>query len=477
MMDFNHEAFEEALAQDRRLKRVWKLARWGLPSIGRYRRYVLVMAGALGAVWALSLAYLLLAPVSYKSEFTLILPGSGSGGTMNVESIGQAQNASASAFASPQLSPTENYKQLLTADITLERAGSIAHLPQGKFPHPTIKLVDQTNLIQVQISGKTARAAQANAEALRAAFLAQLDKLRADEADKREQADLRHMAELQAKERAAEARLIEFQARHGLATLDQFNARIAAVTSLKDKERDLRLALRQQGGESRRLSGSLATNRQAANQAWRLRGDPVFQQLAAEFAKSHADAELKSATLGPAHGAMAEANAERGKLQAALLRRGHALTGLSDGDIMEAVDLTVADGRSALMQTMDVADAQAAGTAGALRELRGDIAREQARTPELIQQAQQLADLQRDQRVAAAVFSSALARLDTNKMDPFASYPLVQTLAEPSLPSKRSSPSVLIALGGGFAASLLLLIACGVLWLRQPILTRMLRKG
>ncbi len=476
----NPQVFEEAIEQQLRLKRGAAASPvGGMPLMvkGRLARYLKLILPAIVAVWVLSASYLVVTPPKYKSDFTLILPGSGAASSLNLESIGQAQNSAASAFASPTLSPTENYKQLLTAQVTLRDAERVAGMPAGKFPAPTIKLVDQTNLIQVSVTGRTAQNAKTNAEALQKAFLARLDHLREDEAKKREERDVEHLAELSAKERAAELKLIDFQARHGLATLDQFNQRIAAVSGLKDKERELRIALREHQGTSGRLASSLATNRQKANLAWRLRGDPVFQELATQYAKSHADAQLKSGTLGPEHGTMAQANAEQGQLRAALLRRGRQITGAAERELMTAIDLTLSDGRSALMQTMDVGDAQAAGTASALQELRGDIARETAQTPQLVAQAQELSDLLRDQRVAQAVFSSALARLDTNKMDPFASYPMVQTLAPPSLPDKKSSPSLVIAVAGALAATILILIAFGLVWLRQPLLDKALRRG
>ena len=75
------------------------------------------------------------------------------------------------------------------------------------------------------------------------------------------------------------------------------------------------------------------------------------------------------------------------------------------------------------------------------------------------------------------MFSSALARLDTNKADPFASYPLVQTFEAPSLPDRPSSPSLLIALAGAITASLIVLVGFALAWLRQPILATLLPKG
>lgn len=460
----------------RRLLRFWRIVREGLPSAGRYKRYFLAMAPVLVAIYGLTGAYLLLVPKSYRSEFSLILPGSGMGSSLNLESIGQAQSSASSAFASPTLSPTENYKQLLSVDVTLRAAARLAREEEDNFPGPTVKLIDQTNLILVAISGKSPAQAKARADALRRAFLAQLDILRADEAAKREASDLQHLEQLSEKVRAAQRRLIAFQASHGLATLDQFNSRIAAVDALRDKERESRLQVRQFKGVAGRLSTNLRSSPRGADIAMRLRGDPVFQRLVDRYAAANAQENEKSATLGPRHAVITQLASERATLRAALAERGREITGLTEAEIVSQIDLQLFDGRTNLMQAMTVNDAQAAGAQATLSEIRGDLAAAQAQSPELIAQASELADLQRDHRIAEAVFSSALARIDTNKQDPFASYPLVQTLAAPSLPRAPASPSLLIALVGALAATFLTFLAFGLLWLRQPILNRILQK-
>ena len=47
------------------------------------------------------------------------------------------------------------------------------------------------------------------------------------------------------------------------------------------------------------------------------------------------------------------------------------------------------------------------------------------------QDAATLADLQRDHQIAEAIFSSALAKLDTSRLDIYATYPLTQLLTQP----------------------------------------------
>lgn len=464
----------QTIEQPRLLARAWVALRDGLPSPGRYKRYVAIVGPSLAAIWIATGSYLALAPKQYASQFTLILPGSGAGGTLNVESIGQAQSTSTSAFSSATLSPTENYKRLLMADVTLRSAARLIKADEDSFPVPAIKLTDQTNLIEVEITGGNPHEAEQRAIALRQAFLAQLERLRGDEAEKREVSDSRHLKELEAKVGEAQRKLIGFQAANGLVSLDQFNNRIASIDALREKEREARTALRQQSAETSRFSGVLGAGTGGANRTLRLKSDPVFQKLVERYAVLDADAEQKSATLGEAHGEMAQADSERDTLRRAMARRGRELTGLGEQAILRQVDLSVSDGRSSLLEGMVTSEVRRTGTSAALSEIRGDLSREKARAGGLVAKASVLADLTRDHRVAEAVFSSALARLDTNKQDPFASYPLVQTLEEPSRPRKPSSPSTLIALGGAFAASLFLLIGFGLVWLRQPIIRKLL---
>jgi uncharacterized protein involved in exopolysaccharide biosynthesis len=448
----------QVIEKPRLLLRAWTVLRDGLPSRGRYGRYLKMILPPLLGIWGATAAYLMFAPIVYESNFTLILPGSGAGGTLNVESIGQAQSTSTSAFSSPTLSPTENYKRLLMADVTLRSAAARVKMEQGSFPDPQVKLIDQTNLIEVQVTGPAPGAAKGRALALRAAFLSQLDRLRRDEAEKREASDAKHLKALEAKVGEAQRKLISFQAANGLVSLDQFNSRIAGIDALREKEREARTALAQQAAETGRYVGVLGSGTGAANQMLRLKSDPVFQKLAERYAALDADAERQS-------------------LRKAMAKRGQQLTGLGEGAILRQMDLSVSDGRSSLMTGMVTSEVRKTGAQAALSAIRGDLSREGARANALMAQASVLADLTRDHRIAEAVFSSALARLDTNKQDPFASYPLVQTLEEPSLPKKPAAPSLLLALGGAYAASFFLLIGFGLLWLRQPLIRKLLPNG
>ena len=462
----------EATTSPRRLVRALKLVRDGLPSAGRYPRYLASLAIPVAVIWCAAVLYLLIAPVRYASNFTLILPTAGIGSTLNVESIGQAQSSASSAFGSPTLSPTENYKRLLMTDITRRHAAQASGDTIDDFPDPVVKLIDQTNLIEVAVTGPSSRQAEQRALALRNAFLLQLESLRRDEAAKREVADVRHLRTLELKVRDAQQKLLVFQAASGLVSLDQFNNRIASLDALRDKEREVRTAYRVQSAQTGRYAGVLGTGMAGSNETLRLKSDPVFQKLVETYAALNAVADQKSATLGERHSALVQADSERDTLRAALVQRGRELTGLDEMQLMRRIDLSVSDGRATLLGGMVTSEAQRAGIGAGLATLRGDIARQAGRSGQLVAQASTLADLVRDHRIAEAVFSSALARIDTNKQDPFASYPLVQTLEEPSRPVASSSPSKIAVVVGALIATLLTLMGFGLLWLRQPIIRK-----
>lgn len=454
----------------RRLLRLWHFVRHGLPAAGRYKRYALTIAPFLIVIWGLVFAYLSLAPVSYKSGMTLILPGSGAGGSINLESIGQASAQTSSAFASPSLSPTENYKRLLSADITRRRAAEIIGSDQDLLAAPNIKLVDQTNLILVSTTGPTPDIAQARLEALRRSFLAILSRLRRDERDKREAADRVLLAELQATVRETQTRLLEFQGETGLASLDQFNRRIEMIDDLHAKEREVQADVQGQSAQVQQLADTLDVDLQDARRALLLKADPLFQSLLSQYARLNAEWTEVSATLGDRHMRVAELAAERDALRDALTARGKQLTGLSSQTLLRFADLSVSEGRARVFEELVLGDSAGAAAQARLDEIKRQIDDQVEQSHALVEKAATLSDLLRDRRVAEAVFSSALARLDTNKSDPFASYPLVQTFETPSKPSEPSSPSTVFALAGGIAASFFVLAGFLLLWLRQPLI-------
>ena len=465
---------EHENTQPRRIAKIWTFVREGLPSVGRYRRYIIAVLPPLAAIWLLTITYIALAPTRYESEMTLILPGSGVGGSLNLESIGQASGTATSAFSSATLSPTENYKRLLMSDRVVGAAAELAGEDAGNFPQPGITLVDQTNLIEIDVSGASPEQAKKRNAALLKVFLAALDDLRNDEAVHRETADQARIAALAEKVEEAQRKVLEFQGRSGLVSLDQFNNRIAAMDDLKTRERDARTVRSQNAAVAGRLASTLRVSTGTANRALRLSSDPAFQKMLGRYSEVLTAETEQGGTLGPAHAKMEALKAEREELETSLSKRGATVTGLRSATVMKFAELSVSATRSSLFEGLLIRDSASAGSSAALAEIRRQIGQQASQTGQMVEQASELAAFSRDLRVAEAVFSSALARVDTNKSDPFASYPLVQTLEGPSLPHTKASPKPIFAVAGAFAASIFLLIGFMLLWLRQPIIRKIL---
>jgi len=354
--------------EPRFLLRLWATVRDGLPSVGRYRRYLAVMAVPLALIWIVALGFIAFAPDSYGSRMTLILPGTGVGASMNLESIGQASTNTSSAFSSPSLSPTESYKRLLTSDLVLREAVRIADEEESAFSKPSVKLIDQTNLIEVRISGGTSEIAQTRMTALRTAFDTALDNLREDEARTRENVDAVRIAELQGKVDNAQEALLEFQGETGLVSLDQFASRITALDQLKETGRDRRVRLAESNAAVARLSATLSISLPEARRAMQLKADPEFQELLRRHAAATGERSERSGTLGDAHGSMEELAAERVALEADLTARGAALTGLSAERILSFADLAVSNTREGLFASLSERDSSRAGNGAALAE-------------------------------------------------------------------------------------------------------------
>jgi hypothetical protein len=144
---------------------VWHWIRYGADPRGRFKRYAAATTLLLLVVWTLVAAYCALAPASYTSRFTLLLPAAGVSTSLQLDSLGQAVSSTTSPYSSSSLSPTEKYKRLVMAEGTLAIAADELKMSLADFPQPRITLVDQTELIIVSVNAGSAEVARDRAVA------------------------------------------------------------------------------------------------------------------------------------------------------------------------------------------------------------------------------------------------------------------------------------------------------------------------
>lgn len=436
----------------------------------RWFRYVLVlMIGALFFGGTASFYYLT-TPKSYVSGFTLILPGSGAGASVNLTELGQATSATSSAFSSPSLSPTENYKRLLQSDRIRGAAAHLVNIPQADFASARVSLVDQTPLIYVRMTEADPTRALGAANALLTAFQNNLDALRQEELDARDQA---YRASLEGYERnviATRQAVLEFQAESGLISIEQYQS---LVTETDELERTFDVAIdnaRALSRRSARLGELIDLPEDVAARVLVLQGDAVFEALLSQLSESATLLAGFENMYARNHPEMRAETERHAGLFSALNARGEALLGVAGYGLLRLADIQLDTERAQLLRQVVDLSAQAEGARTEARSLQNRLIRNEQRVEQLAPVAARLDALLREHQVAETVFASALARLDTSRSDVFASYPLAQLLEAPTLPDRPSSPSKKIAALAAVGGFFLYCMGVLLLWLRLPLI-------
>lgn len=442
----------------------------GFNSDGRILRYILVLALGLILFGGIAGLYYVATPKSYTSGFTLILPGTGPGASVNLESLGQASSASSSPFSSPNLSPTQNYKRLLMSFRVRSAAAELSGVPFPDYPEARIRLVDMTPLIFVEMSGPSPEAAQTYAQSLLTVFQQELDALRAEELETRDESFEDTLTEYEANVLRTREAIMVFQAESGLVSLDQFQALLTGTGGLEDSLEDALDQARAKNEQAAHLSELIDIPEDIAAHVLILRGDPQFEALRQELARVAASIAEYRRIYGANHPEMRAMRENHAGLLSAMGERGEALLGVAGYRMLRLAEINMDEERAGLLRQLVLVAAEAAGKRAEAQSLRNRLTRNQDRIQGMSAQAARLDALQRDHQVAETVFASALARYDTARSDFYSSYPLTQILEDPGLPEKATSPSkkiAVLAAGGGF---FLYLMGVILLWLRLPLI-------
>ena len=121
----------------------------------RFFKYIVVAVLVNGALWSMSLGYLKKAKPTYLSQLTLNIAGSGQGVNVSLPDVGQAVTSTTSAFSSTS-DPRENYKLMAMGATILGNAAELMDLPEKDFGEPKIKIINNTTMMEITMSGKSA---------------------------------------------------------------------------------------------------------------------------------------------------------------------------------------------------------------------------------------------------------------------------------------------------------------------------------
>ncbi len=449
----------------KRRKHVWRWVRYGAS-------FLIWLA----IIWTPIGLYLTTSPLRFTSQFSLILPGSGVSTSVNLDSIGQASSFASSAFSSNSVSPTQTYKRLIRADRIRAVAAEALGVSVTTIPRASVDLVDQTGLIQVQVTGPSAATARDFAGAILKAFQDELDTLRQGEISARQTSAMTAIEDYQRAVARTRARIDALQRETGFLSVEQFSEQVRECDVLRVQVKDLFAQLQQKQTYVTALETALDLNAEEAAMALTLYADSAYLSLSQDVTQKTTSLSDAEAQFGARHPkrvmAKAQSDQARSELSQLLTQR----IGKSSLPAL-GPELSAESDRSTILADLVRVNAETLGLRAQYAALNARYLAERARLERIAPLAASLEDRNRDFRVSEAVFASAIARGQSSKVDVYGSYPLVQVLEKPSLPLHSSSPRRKIAFAGGGLATLCVFFAGLLGWMRHRLIFWLTKAG
>lgn len=421
--------------------------------------YFLTLVMVNAGIWAGALIYLATAKPKYVSEWAINIPGSASTSSINLPNIGQATSQNYSAYAGANYDPRENYKAIATSDEVLKAAATTVDMSLKKFGKPRIKIVDNTSLMKFEFKGSNPEIAQAKSTALQNTFEAKLDQLRYEEIAQQKTLLERGMEASRLKLKGAQRRLSAFKATSGLNSQEQLSNLAINIEELRKQRAELAAKQQQSQASFWELSNNLNLSSNQASDAFVLQADPLFQNYLKNYSEANSKLITLSAKFLPTHPTLFNIKTEQQTAQIALLNRAQALlnrpiTMAFINQLNFSNNESSGSRRAILSEQLVTTSVETKGITAQINALDIQIPQLERRLQKLSQQQSVMEDLKRDVQVAEAVFSSTITKLDLARTNLSASYPQIQILAKPSLPSKPAGPTKNLVLLGATLGSL-----------------------
>ncbi|NKB18055.1 MAG: hypothetical protein HC770_08200, partial [Pseudanabaena sp. CRU_2_10] len=296
--------------------------------------------------------------------------------------------------------------------------------------------------------------------------------LRFEEILKREQSSQNNLKIAQAKLQKTQKQLSDYKAKSGLSSSDQIKDLSTNIEQLRKQKVESYAQVQQTTNRLEQLSSDLGLTVSEASGAFKLQADRLFQQNLKDYSESSASLVILKTKWGDNHPLVIKEVARQQATRKALLNRASSLLGrkVSQANLGQLnIKEETGSGRETLFRDLVTVQSEQKGAVAQERAIAGQIVQLETRLQNLVQKQTTLDSLQREVQIAEAVFASTLAKLDLGKSDIFASYPIAQLIAEPTLPDTASSPKPLYVFLGAGVSSLLIATGLILLWWRQEI--------
>lgn len=440
----------------------------------RWLKYLLLGAICNAAVWGLAITYLKKTPLSFTSQLVLHVAGGSPGVSVNLPSIGQANTSSGTSFGAHS-DPRENYKLMATNATVLKAAAEYLKMPESEFGKPNVELISNTTLLAFELNANTPKIAEKKAWALYQAFYQRLNILRAQEQAERDKAVTQVLEDTQVKLTEAQNKLSSYKLKSGFNSSDQIKDLIGNMGSLQSQLIDAIAQYRQANDSLQQLATTLKISPQQAADALVLQTDREFQKILIEYTDATTLLTNLLPNRGPNYPDVVEARQKQQTSLKALLQRGETLLEIPVEQLtLERLILDNSNGsgvkRGELFVELVKTNANLKGLDGQITALQEQIGILKEQLATLTEQESIHDNLDRNLQIAQAVFASTLTKIDLSKGDPFASFPMIQIIEEPTLPTEPSAPKPKLVMAGALVGSIFVSTGLTLLWWREPLL-------
>lgn len=438
----------------------------------RWLLYPLVIVGSNALLWGACNTYLKMAPVIYNSEFTLILPRADSKVDTSITGFGQVASGTNSIYSTELADPRADYKFIIETDSFLSSVAKSLEITTKELGQPRIKLIDNSSILQIEMKGKSPKDAQTKAKSLHDVFFKEINRLRREEENKRDQGYSKTLDTTTNDLKIAQEKLARFQAESGFNSPEQINYLADSIEKIRQMKAEIDAEQRAVSQKLVGLSTNLNVTPKQASQAFTLQSDQLFQITLKEYSDATANLEILTKKWAEKHPEVVKERSRQQVAAESLKKQGELLLGEPINDeLLSLLNLNPnnpgGSGRYTLYENIISLNAQEESLSSKSKELEQNLEKFKVLYTEQIKNRETYENLNRDLRIAEALFSSTSAQNTLSDQNVYAAYPLVQTLTKPSLPSEPSSPKKKYALLGTAFGSLLISFAICLLWVRD----------
>ena len=454
-------------SRDQFRRAVWRM---------RSFRYVWVTLLAMVAIAGMVVLYLSRPPV-FASALSVVLPGSGSSSSFNIENVGTASQSTRTPFSSMAFNPLVNYKEIFKSREVLNSAADRLGTSYEALNSPRVELRERTSIIYLHVDGGSPERAQEYGWALYDAFQEALDKLREDEMFRRDNSIRSALDQYRNRLNQTRNAIVEFQQRSLLVSQQQVAQLMNTITLVNEKKMTAQSSARNTEDFVRQLGLDLGISPALAGQAFRLQSDPEFRGYLKALDASAMKVAEYSSLWGGNHPKVVSQNLRYEGAKQSLKLRSAKLVGSQAADILHSMDLQASIHRAELFASLMNNYARLQGVEAEINEMDIIEAKLKDQLKVFTRESAELERLEREHQLAEAVFTSAAAKLEAGKSDIFASYPAVQLLSVPSKPASPKSPNTAIAVAVGVMAMIFVIFGLFTAWHRQYLIGLLLKNS